>query len=201
METACHLGLCIWFCISPDKILYPPSSFTLSLSARADSKQQRLHLLGIGTRLSTWLTRILPLNRPHSNYIVTTTILAGSTIHLCWYTPNTCVSCCIRVQVKFYSYLEDRANFVGLCSLDGNRQPSQVGYLTLVESRHNSILACTRFLSIMSPTWCQYRLTGWEKPVISDCKWEVTKLLPRVRVELTAFRLWDWRTAYCANEA
>ena len=27
------------------------------------------------------------------------------------------------------------------------------------------------------------------------------KLLPRVRLELTTFRLWDWRAAYCANEA
>ncbi len=25
--------------------------------------------------------------------------------------------------------------------------------------------------------------------------------LPRVRIELTTFRLWDWRAAYCANEA
>ena len=25
--------------------------------------------------------------------------------------------------------------------------------------------------------------------------------LPRVRLELTAFRLWDWRAAYCATEA
>ena len=27
------------------------------------------------------------------------------------------------------------------------------------------------------------------------------KILPRVRLELTAFRLWDWRAAYCATEA
>ncbi len=27
------------------------------------------------------------------------------------------------------------------------------------------------------------------------------KHMPRVRLELTAFRLWDWRAAYCANEA
>ena len=27
------------------------------------------------------------------------------------------------------------------------------------------------------------------------------KSLPRVRLELTAFRLWDWRAAYCATEA
>ena len=27
------------------------------------------------------------------------------------------------------------------------------------------------------------------------------KPLPRVRLELTTFRLWDWRAAYCANEA
>ena len=27
------------------------------------------------------------------------------------------------------------------------------------------------------------------------------KQLPRVRIELTTFRLWDWRAAYCANEA
>ena len=25
--------------------------------------------------------------------------------------------------------------------------------------------------------------------------------LPRVRIELTTFRLWDWRAAYYANEA
>ena len=25
--------------------------------------------------------------------------------------------------------------------------------------------------------------------------------MPRVRIELTTFRLWDWRAAYCANEA
>ena len=25
--------------------------------------------------------------------------------------------------------------------------------------------------------------------------------MPRVRLELTAFRLWDWRAAYCATEA
>ena len=25
--------------------------------------------------------------------------------------------------------------------------------------------------------------------------------VPRVRLELTTFRLWDWRAAYCANEA
>ncbi len=25
--------------------------------------------------------------------------------------------------------------------------------------------------------------------------------LPRVRIELTTFRLWDWRATYCANEA
>ena len=29
----------------------------------------------------------------------------------------------------------------------------------------------------------------------------VSKEIPRVRVELTTFRLWDWRAAYCANEA
>ena len=29
-------------------------------------------------------------------------------------------------------------------------------------------------------------------------KW---KKLPRVRIELTAFRLWDWRAAYCATKA
>ena len=27
------------------------------------------------------------------------------------------------------------------------------------------------------------------------------KTLPRVRIELTTFRLWDWRAAYCANKA
>lgn len=27
------------------------------------------------------------------------------------------------------------------------------------------------------------------------------KYMPRVRLELTTFRLWDWRAAYCANEA
>ncbi len=27
------------------------------------------------------------------------------------------------------------------------------------------------------------------------------KNLPRVRIELTAFRLWDWRAAYCATKA
>ena len=27
------------------------------------------------------------------------------------------------------------------------------------------------------------------------------KNVPRVRIELTTFRLWDWRAAYCANEA
>ena len=25
--------------------------------------------------------------------------------------------------------------------------------------------------------------------------------MPSVRIELTTFRLWDWRAAYCANEA
>ena len=28
-----------------------------------------------------------------------------------------------------------------------------------------------------------------------------SKILPPVRLELTAFRLWDWRAAYCATEA
>ena len=28
-----------------------------------------------------------------------------------------------------------------------------------------------------------------------------SKCLPRVRIELTTFRLWDWRAAYCANKA
>ena len=27
------------------------------------------------------------------------------------------------------------------------------------------------------------------------------RFLPRVRIELTTFRLWDWRAVYCANEA
>ena len=31
-------------------------------------------------------------------------------------------------------------------------------------------------------------------------KWKNNDL-PRVRLELTAFRLWDWRAAYCATEA
>ena len=30
---------------------------------------------------------------------------------------------------------------------------------------------------------------------------EKKRVLPRVRIELTTFRLWDWRAAYCANEA
>ena len=30
---------------------------------------------------------------------------------------------------------------------------------------------------------------------------EIGKILPRVRIELTTFRLWDWRAAYCAIEA
>ena len=29
----------------------------------------------------------------------------------------------------------------------------------------------------------------------------ILKRMPRVRLELTTFRLWDWRAAYCANEA
>ena len=29
----------------------------------------------------------------------------------------------------------------------------------------------------------------------------ISKNLPRVRIELTAFRLWDWRAAYCATKA
>ena len=32
-------------------------------------------------------------------------------------------------------------------------------------------------------------------------KKKLKKKLPRVRIELTTFRLWDWRAAYCANEA
>ena len=31
--------------------------------------------------------------------------------------------------------------------------------------------------------------------------WKEKKILPRVRLELTAFRLWDWRAANCATEA
>ena len=31
--------------------------------------------------------------------------------------------------------------------------------------------------------------------------WKIKKNLPRVRIELTTFRLWDWRAAYCATEA
>ena len=30
---------------------------------------------------------------------------------------------------------------------------------------------------------------------------ENEKIMPPVRLELTAFRLWDWRAAYCATEA
>ena len=30
---------------------------------------------------------------------------------------------------------------------------------------------------------------------------DVKNNLPPVRLELTAFRLWDWRAAYCATEA
>ena len=39
----------------------------------------------------------------------------------------------------------------------------------------------------------------------SKVSWEVDHkakiFMPRVRLELTAFRLWDWRAAYCATEA
>ena len=36
----------------------------------------------------------------------------------------------------------------------------------------------------------------------SFCLFESFSLkMPRVRIELTTFRLWDWRAAYCANEA
>ena len=30
---------------------------------------------------------------------------------------------------------------------------------------------------------------------------QLAKLMPRVRIELTTFRIWDWRAAYCAIEA
>ena len=44
---------------------------------------------------------------------------------------------------------------------------------------------------------------------MADATWKCKKILlkkyenimPRVRLELTAFRLWDWRAAYCATEA
>ena len=39
----------------------------------------------------------------------------------------------------------------------------------------------------------------------SKASWEFDQkakiFMPRVRLELTAFRLWDWRAAYCATEA
>ena len=47
----------------------------------------------------------------------------------------------------------------------------------------------------------------WYAAMIKASKfsWEVDQkakiFMPRVRLELTAFRLWDWRAAYCATEA
>ena len=43
----------------------------------------------------------------------------------------------------------------------------------------------------------QFLLHAW-----SFCLFQSFSLkMPRVRIELTTFRLWDWRAAYCANEA
>ena len=47
----------------------------------------------------------------------------------------------------------------------------------------------------------------WWKAQFSQCTMclphyhRLLKELPRVRIELTTFRLWDWRAAYCANKA
>ena len=38
-------------------------------------------------------------------------------------------------------------------------------------------------------------------PLILIISQQQEKQLPPVRLELTAFRLWDWRAAYCATEA
>ena len=67
----------------------------------------------------------------------------------------------------------------------------------------------------------QFRATGWgliECHSVLYCHWlqsglcskgsllisffyPYVKTLPCVRIELTTFRLWDWRAAYCANKA
>ena len=67
----------------------------------------------------------------------------------------------------------------------------------------------------------QFRATGWgliESYWVLYCHWlqsglrskgpllmyffyPYLKTLPCVRIELTTFRLWDWRAAYCANKA
>ena len=40
-----------------------------------------------------------------------------------------------------------------------------------------------------------------DKPLAQKNGRTIKNDLPRVRLELTAFRLWDWRAAYCATEA
>ena len=45
--------------------------------------------------------------------------------------------------------------------------------------------------------WATSPLRDW----LTKSKGKILKVLPPVRLELTAFRLWDWRAAYCANEA
>ena len=53
--------------------------------------------------------------------------------------------------------------------------------------------------------WCETPLNSLTQQNINVflkllwCSFKST--VPRVRLELTTFRLWDWRAAYCANEA
>ena len=48
-----------------------------------------------------------------------------------------------------------------------------------------------------------FRYVGLKKSKFCACEFFLSnkRFMPPVRLELTAFRLWDWRAAYCATEA
>ena len=54
---------------------------------------------------------------------------------------------------------------------------------------HATLMICQSFSTILM-CWC------FPCPI-----YFLKNILPPVRLELTAFRLWDWRAAYCATEA
>ena len=58
------------------------------------------------------------------------------------------------------------------------------------------------WVTVMVKTWCLTKFyVSKTFSRVSTWMGDRQNILPPVRLELTAFRLWDWRAAYCATEA
>ena len=95
--------------------------------------------------------------------------------------------------IVFDSFKENFQNWSGLVSNIQGWHDIQLIWLDRASSN------CANGTDWLGWLWHIARYVVRSSGAIADDT-DLSKL-PRVRIELTTFRLWDWRAAYCANEA